>query len=169
MTTPARLPSKEGVQPALGFMRDTRSHISESEPATLEGGEEERCCGQTGRFWLSPWKMCWQKPRLGLVLICPCGAMATHQGSPVAIVSLWSLYIKPSFFLHPAGLVCQGHVPVPLPALPQAWQGSMSSRESHGKLGSHLTLPVPIQRTSSDIHSLIVLPQELQLAAKQGN
>lgn len=73
-------------------------------------------------------KMCWQKPRLGLVLVCPCGAMAMHQGSPLATGSLWSFYIKPSFFLPPAGLVCQGHVPVPLPALPQAsWQGSMSS------------------------------------------
>lgn len=116
------------MQPALGVMRDIRHHTSGSEPGTLEGWEEERCCGQTGNFWFSPWKMCWQKPWVGLMLVCPCNVMATHQGSPLETVSLWSFYIKPTFFLHPAGLVCQGHVPVPLLALPQTCcQGSMSS------------------------------------------
>lgn len=119
--------SKEGVQPALEFVRNKSHHTSETEPATLEGGEEERCCGQGGSFWLSSWKNLLAEAMAGFGVSLP---KAMHQGSLLATGSSWSFYPKPSFFLSPAGLVCQGHVPVPvpLPALPQAsWRGSMSS------------------------------------------
>lgn len=57
-------------------------------------------------------------------------------------------------------------VPSILAGLHEQW---WDYSESHGKLSSRLTVPVPIQRTSPDLHSSIVLPQKLQLAAKQGN
>lgn len=164
---------KDEVQPALGFMRGVNHHTSGSEPATSQGGEEERCCGQTGTFWLSPWKNVLAEAAAGfgvsLLMWSHGNAPRITTGNRLLMDPLHQTkLLPPSCWLGLSG-PCPCPFACPAPSIlaglyEQQWDHS----ESHGKLCSHLTIPVPIQRISPDLHSPIVLPQKLQLAVKQG-
>lgn len=81
--------------------------------------------GCSGQFLAFSMEGCAGRSQAGFGVILPrlCHGNAPRITAGNLWSSLWSFHIKPSFFLHPAGLVCQGHDPVPSLALPQAsWQ-----------------------------------------------